>query len=290
MNYVFWNSESGKRGNDNLSLLKEKLTAMECDYVDVIKFPGFKEYLKNIESGDRIYLVGGDGTLNHFVNDTDGMNIENDIYYYPSGSGNDFLRDIEITKDECPIKVNKYLEDLPFCEVNGKRYRFLNGIGFGIDGYCCEVGDEKKSRKVENINYTSIAIKGLLFHYHPTDCVITVDGKRYEYKKVWLCPTMNGRYYGGGMMASPGQNRLDKERTLSAMLFYGKGKIATLMAFPSIFKGEHVKKTGIVSIHTGKDIKVEFSRPTPLQIDGETIKGVTEYHAYSASLIKENSK
>lgn len=280
MNYVFWNSESGKRGDDNLSILKDKLKGTESDYVDVIKFPGYREYLKNIKAEDRIYLVGGDGTLSRFVNDTDGMNIQNDVYYYPGGTGNDFLRDIGVTKEECPVKVNKYLENLPFVEVNGKRYRFLNGIGFGIDGYCCLVGDELKSRKVENINYTAIAIKGLLFHYHPTDCTITVDGKKYEYKKVWLCPTMNGRYYGGGMMATPGQKRLGKNRSLSSMLFYGKGKIATLAAFPSIFKGEHVKKKDIVKIHTGKDITVEFSRPTPLQIDGETIKDVTKYRAY----------
>lgn len=83
-------------------------------------------------------------------------------------------------------------------------------------------------------------------------------------------------------MATPEQDRLNKDGTLSSMLFYGKGKIATLMAFPSIFKGEHVNKKGIVALHTGKDIVVEFSRPTPLQIDGETILGVTKYHAYSA--------
>ncbi len=47
---------------------------------------------------------------------------------------------------------------------------------------------------------TAIAIKGLLFHYRPTNAVITVDGVTHTYKKVWLVPTMNGRYYGGGMM------------------------------------------------------------------------------------------
>lgn len=280
--FVFWNSKSGKSGRNGVDKLVSLLKGDELDIVDVIKFDGYRSHLKDIKSDDRIYLVGGDGTLNRYVNDIDGMNFSNDVYYYPAGTGNDFLRDLGKGEKDCPLKINRYLEDLPFVEVNGKKYRFLNGIGYGIDGYCCEVGDKLKAQNVQNINYTGIAIKGLLFHYHPTSCVITVDGKRYEYKKVWLCPTMNGRFYGGGMMATPAQDRLNKEGILSSMLFYGKGKLATLMAFPSIFKGEHVNKKGIVALHSGKDIIVEFSKPTPLQIDGETILGVTKYHAYSA--------
>ena len=34
-----------------------------------------------------------------------------------------------------------YAQKLPTVTVNGKAYRFLNGIGYGIDGYCCQVGE-----------------------------------------------------------------------------------------------------------------------------------------------------
>lgn len=280
--YVFYNSKSGKSGSEAKDKLIALLKGEEVDGVDVIKFEGYRKHLASVKDDDRIYLVGGDGTLNRFINDTDGMNIECAVYYYPAGTGNDFLRDIEKSEKDAPIKINQYIKDLPFVDVKGKTYRFLNGIGFGIDGYCCLVGDEMKAKGKGkgNINYTSIAIKGLLFHYHPTDCTIIVDGKKYEYKKVWLCPVMNGRYYGGGMMSAPDQDRLNKDATVTAMLFYGKGKIATLLAFPSIFKGKHVNKKGIVALHRGKDITVTFSRPTPLQIDGETIKDVTFYHVH----------
>ncbi len=278
--YVFYNSKSGKRGSGAKDKLVSLLKGEDVQVLDVTKFSGYREELAVIKEGDRIYLVGGDGTLNRFINETDGMALKNDVYYYPSGTGNDFLRDIEKSEKDAPIKINKYITNLPFVDVKGKSYRFLNGIGFGIDGYCCLVGDELKAKNVGDINYTSIAIKGLLFHYHPTDCTITVDGKKYQYKKVWLCPVMNGRYYGGGMMAAPNQKRLNKEGTVTAMLFFGKGKLATLAAFSSIFKGEHVNKKGIVALHSGKDITVEFSRPTPLQIDGETIKDVTVYHVH----------
>ena len=47
-------------------------------------------------------------------------------------------------------------------------------------------------------------------------------------------------------MAAPEQDRTDKDGTLSLMLFYGKGRLRTLIAFPSIFKGEHVKRKKMV--------------------------------------------
>ena len=168
---------------------------------------------------------------------------------------------------------------MPTVEVKGKRYRFLNGVGYGIDGYCCKVGDEQREKSDKPINYTAIAIKGLLFHYKPTNAVITVDGVRHEFKKVWLAPTMFGRHYGGGMMPTPDQDRSDPSRKLSVMVYYGVGKLKALMVFPSIFQGKHVEHRKMVSVLTGHDITVEFDRPTPLQVDGETILDVKSYHA-----------
>lgn len=50
-----------------------------------------------------------------------------------------------------------------------------------------------------------------------------------------------------------------------------------LAVFPSIFKGEHVRHEEMVEVLTGHDIRVEFDRPAPLQIDSETIPDVTSY-------------
>ena len=107
------------------------------------------------------------------------------------------------------------------------------------------------------------------------------DGVRHEYKKVWLAPAMNGRYYGGGMMPTPEQNRLSEDGKLSLMVWHGAGKIKTLLAFPSLFKGEHFKQKKMVDVLSGHEVTVEFDSPCALQIDGETITGVTKYTAHS---------
>ena len=108
-----------------------------------------------------------------------------------------------------------------------------------------------------------------------------MDGKTHTFKKVWLAPTMHGRFYGGGMMIAPRQERNNADHTVSVSLLFGSGKLKTLMVFPSIFKGEHVKHTEMCQILTGHEITVRFDRPTALQIDGETILDVTEYSVSS---------
>ena len=178
-----------------------------------------------------------------------------------------------------PFSLKEYIKDLPTVEVKGKKYRFINGVGYGIDGYCCEVGDKLKAEGNKKVNYTTIAIKGLLFHYKPTNAKVTVDGETKEYKKVWIAPTMHGRYYGGGMMPAPEQIRNNPEKLLSVMVFHGTGKIKTLMIFPSLFKGKHVKHTKHVDVLRGHEITVEFDSPRALQIDGETILNVDKYTA-----------
>lgn len=92
---------------------------------------------------------------------------------------------------------------------------------------------------------------------------------------------MNGRYYGGGMIPTPKQDRLQND-TVSTLVMHGSGKLKTLMVFPSIFKGTHIKHTEMAEVLSGKHITVEFDRPTPLQIDGETIPGVTSYSVTAA--------
>lgn len=277
--YILYNPMAGNGTSRNLS------ECMQVFYdntriIDITRITNYRAILRDMRKEDILVIVGGDGTLNRFVNDTDGIEISQQILYYPSGSGNDFANDLG--KGDCgnPFEISQYIQNLPSVEVKGKHYRFINGVGFGIDGYCCQVGDELKKIPGKKVNYTAIAIKGLLCHFEPRNAKVTVDRKMYAYEKVWIAPTMHGRYYGGGMIATPEQNRFSGN--LSLMVFHGAGILRTLRVFPSIFKGKHIKHKDMVAIHTGKEITVEFDRPTPVQIDGETILNVTKYTARSA--------
>lgn len=255
----------------------------EIDFRDITGLD-FKSFFSSISNDDKVIICGGDGTISYFVNSYEGeFPFERDVYYYSSGLGNDFATDIG---NEGVVLLNPYIKNLPVAYINGKEYKVLNGVGFGIDGYCCEEGDRLRAMAAKKVNYTSIAIKGLLFKFKPRNAVVIADGKEYRFKKAWIAPTMNGRYYGGGMFVAPKQDRLNVERSITCVVMYGKGKLKTLMVFPSIFKGEHVNHKEMVEVINASDITVKFDQPTPLQVDGETITGVTEYRMISSKLVK----
>lgn len=280
--YVLYNPLCGNgSGEEDAKMLDIALPNAKL-FFDMTKITNYAAFLSGISGDDYLIVAGGDGTLSRFANDTAGVEILPEILYFPIGTGNDFAREFGKQPYADPFPVTAQLKKLPTVEVKGKTYHFLNGVGFGLDGYCCEEGDKLRKTSDQKVNYTAIAIKGLLFHFTPRKAAVTVDGQRHTYDKVWIAPTMHGKYYGGGMMPAPQQDRGNSEKTLSLMVLHGAGRLRTLCALPGIFKGTHVKHKKMVTIHTGHEINVEFDCPTPLQIDGETISGVTGYTARSA--------
>lgn len=273
--YVLYNTNAGIGNTSERIRDLDRMMEGPLKYINILDITHYDIFLSGLEKDDYIVLAGGDGTLHHFINNTDGIPYTNEVLYFPNGTGNDFALDLGYTKESRPFPISRYLKDLPRVEVNGKSYRFLNGVGYGIDGYCCEVGDKLKAIPGKKVNYTAIAIKGLLFHYRPTAATVTVDGTVHRYSKVWIAPTMNGRFYGGGMMPTPDQKR--GSGSISAMVLHDVGKLKTLMIFPSIFKGTHIRHDRYVDVFSGRKITVAFDRPTALQIDGETVLGVTSY-------------
>ncbi len=268
MKHYLYNSLSNNGIRPDLPPETELVDAVGMDY------PAF---LESLPPEDEVVLIGGDGTLNYFVNAVGDTELKNNIYLLGSGTGNDFLRDLD-RQPGTEVLLNPYLTNLPTVYVNGLQRHFLNNMGLGIDGYCCEVADQiKEKNPQEKINYTGIAIKGLLFHFRPVHAEVTVDGVRHAFDHVWIAPTMKGRYYGGGMKMAPDQDRTSDK--LTVVIYHCPSKLKALMAFPGIFKGEHVKRTDLVSCFTGREIRVQISRPCAAQIDGETVLNVTDYTA-----------
>ncbi len=275
MQYILYNPLANNRSCEKGThdYLEGKLTG-DAEYKDITAL-NLAEFLGSLTADDRVILSGGDGTINNFVNDMGDIDPPCKIDYIPTGNGNDFMKDVGMDGDF--ITLNKYIKNLPTVTVNGMTRKFINGIGYGIDGYCCEVGDALKEKSTKPVNYAGIAVKGVLFKFKPRNATVIVDGEESTYKKVWLAPTMKGRFYGGGMMVTPDQDRFDPSGKVTSVIWFGTNRLTTLIHFPKIFKGEHVKYTKSITFKSGKEITVKFDMPTALQIDGETVLGVTEY-------------
>lgn len=280
MIYVFLNrlSNNGKAAQAQEEL--EKIfEGQQLKFVDITAVTNAADSCRMLEADDTVVVAGGDGTLSRFVNDIYDLQLQQKIYFYTCGSGNDFLNDV---RERCEIinnliPMNDFIKSLPTVTVNGKTSRFINGIGYGIDGYCCEEGDRIRENTNKKVDYTKIAIMGLLGKFKPRNATVTVDGETIQYRKVWLAPTMIGRFFGGGMMITPNQDRLNEEHVVSSCVVHDSPKLKTLVIFPQIFKGKHISHTEIVEIKTGHEVRVEFDKPCALQIDGETYLDVKFY-------------
>ncbi|MCR5349201.1 MAG: hypothetical protein K6E59_06330 [Bacilli bacterium] len=238
-------------------------------------------FLKEMSSEDAVVLFGGDGTLNHFANQLSEGPLPCPVYLCPTEKGCDFQRDLPmdfLDAETGLYRIDSLLVGLPVVEVEGKAYRFLNGVGLGIDGECCIYAEEKKTRG-QKVHYGKIGAGLLLGPYMPATATITVDGGEPKtFHKVYLASTMNGRYCGGGVAMAPEQDR--RSGKITFVCVYGMNRIQALILFPRLFKGTHVVKQNNVFIAQGERVEVNFDRPCGIQIDGEVLTGVTSYKAY----------
>ncbi len=282
MNYLLFNelADNGK-AKENAQALEEELSSF-YPKLKLVSLQNLEmdSFLKTLKSDDNVILFGGDGTVNHFVNTLGSNIIPCPIFLREAGTGNDFALDIKEKMDEKTklTRINEFIEDLPYVEVKGKTYRFINGIGFGIDGECCVKAEKMKKEGATDIDYSKITIDLLLHSFKGRNAVVKVDDKEMKLNRVYIASAMNGRYYGGGMKVAPTQKRGSKELTFVSC--YNKGKLGMLMLFPSLLKGTHLRHKKSTIALKGKCIEVSFDCPCGLQIDGEVVEDVTSYKAY----------
>lgn len=273
--YILFNPLAGA-GTMCAKLDTLKISGEQVFY-DVTTDGGYKKLLSELENDDKIVICGGDGTLNRFINGIADLEIKNDILYFAAGSGNDFINDINLKSSPKPVKINEYIENLPCVTVNNKTYRFLNGVGLGVDGVVCHEISRLRELKGKKVSYIPVALKSLFKYYTPKKAVVTADGETKIYNKVWLATTMKGRFFGGGMMIAPYQDRFDSDGYITTLAGHNLSKFKILCLFLLIFKGRHTKFTKYVAMKKCKEVRVEFDQPTILQIDGETITNVSSY-------------
>lgn len=236
----------------------------------IVKISDMKEFLEEKQQYEKIILLGGDGTINRFVNNTFDYDIKQDIYLKKNGSGNDYLRSLK-GNDKSPQYIMKASYD------TGQKTHYINSIGMGLDGYVIYLTN--KSVRKGQLRYFFNTLKGLI-KYIPEPLTLDIDNVEFNFKKAYLVVMSNGKYFGGGMKVAPDGNVNDEN--LDVLVLHSAKKILILPIFIALYFGKHRMFKKYVFFKKGKHIKATYSSPQISQADGETFHDVTSIDTMSS--------
>lgn len=257
-------SRNGKNVNFINKIVNElKKESEEVMTYSLLEIHDVDHFLKQLNPKDRIIIVGGDGTINRLVNAIKNRKIEQNIYMYQAGTGNDFIRSLK-TKDKL-VLISPFIKELPSIHYLKKDRLFLNGVGGGLDGYIAYLVNHSRFKK-NKLNYFRHSFEGFI-KFKPTGARFIVDGKEFYEKKLWLASIMHASYFGGGMKIAPKANR--NEKNLQLVIVKDIPKWLLILIFPTIYLGWHTMFKKFVDFYQGSQIDVQMDDPIYLQIDGE---------------------
>ena len=210
------------------------------------------------------WIVGGDGTLNYFLNFY--KNIEIPIAIFKGGTGNDFATklygSISITQQIDAI-LSAEAKTVDAAECNGRK--FINGVGIGFDG---EVLRSINAIRLlgGHLGYLWIVVRKI-FSFKEKSYQVQYDDHNLS-EKFLLVMITNSTTTGGGFMVSP-EAKIDDGK-LNMVFCKPLPVLKRLKYLPVIEKGKHLSKTFILHKEVSK-VKIVCEKETLAQIDGELI-------------------
>lgn len=263
------NNKSTKVVNKLLRYMEEK----EYKYMSksVLHIEDISEFFDSLNKDDKLVLVGGDGTFSQFLHSMAKNNIKQEVFFYPAGTGNDFIRTLHLNKKiktfENILLQKKEKIDLPHVIGTNVNRNFINGCGFGIDGVVVQKSNQSKVKNT--LSYLLNAVT-TIFSYKRTNVHVTIDDKEYFFKKTWIVAIQNGKYFGGGMKIAPKAEINDG--LLDICIVHKINPLLFLLVFPTVFFGFHIKLKKLGVFYTrGKKISIMFDESRIGQIDGDIL-------------------
>ena len=116
MLYILYNPMAHQGNNDlNIVLKGETVDKPEIKKIDITAL-NVAEFVKELTEKDRLLIRGGDGTLHYFANQARGVEFPCRVFMIRSGTGNDFLNDIDLVV--IMVKHNEIIENMD--KLSGK--------------------------------------------------------------------------------------------------------------------------------------------------------------------------
>lgn len=234
-----------------------KLTGFKIEYSLFIK-----EWPTGIENFTDIFIVGGDGTLNYYINKYPETALP--VFIFKGGTGNDFhwtlYKDISFDEQvEIAIQGTPKPIDLGRCN---ERY-FINGVGIGFEAAITKSLTGKKKLPGKTSFFLSV-IKNI-FSYKAK--FYTISNVNNQLKAPFLLIDIyNGSRAGGGFHVAPKAEADDG--FFEIIIANALNPLQRLRYLPVIEKGKHLKLPFINYFRT-KEITVKSNSLIQFHLDGE---------------------
>jgi len=218
----------------------------------------------NLENFSVVWMVGGDGTVFHFINQYPNLNLP--VALFGGGNGNDFAWQLygEISLEEIfkrALAGKTIMVDAGFCNGN----YFLNGIGIGFDGSVVKSMGNKRQMLRGHAAYLYAVIKQIFF-YREQEIEVIFDDGIHKHSSYLMIAAANGSRYGGGFLIAP-ESKIDDG--LLDLVFIKKISILKrLINLPKVEQGKHLQLP-FVEYSTGKKLIIRSNHLLDAHLDGE---------------------
>ena len=218
---------------------------------------------------DGLISIGGDGTLHEVVNGLMFRKDQNNfpIGIIPGGSGNSFMRDLELTDPieaaNAIINGNTKLIDVAKMNINNITKYAINIIGWGL---VTDIANKaEKYRWLGTNRYTILSVLEV-FTYKPRLAKLIIDNETITDKFTFVI-ACNTIHTGKGMKMAPNAI-LDDGKIDIIVVKHKASRLKMLSMLPTVFDGSHIKNP-LVDYYKASSFSIIPELNEVLNIDGE---------------------
>jgi diacylglycerol kinase (ATP) len=228
-----------------------------------IHYSLFKENWPNDFSNfTDVFIAGGDGTLNYFINHYPDIRLP--LTIFNGGTGNDvhwYLYGNKTFEEQMETALTAAAKPVDAGKCNDRL--FINGVGIGFEGEVAKSLTGKK--KLPGKTSFLITILKKIFIYRSEFYRIKSGETELSGRKL-IVDISNGSRAGGGFHVAP-ESKID-DGLFDVVMVESLHPVKRLRYLPVIEKGKHLHLPFIKHFRTG-EITIESDRPIQYHLDGE---------------------
>jgi diacylglycerol kinase (ATP) len=234
-----------------------------------------------LPSADAAIVLGGDGTIHHYLRDLSRLKIP--VLMVPRGSGNDFARALGLRDDRDALSAwNHFLATGHSREIDLGIIASLGDLAVSAQLFCNVAGaglDAEANRRANALPRWLRGRGGYLLgalaairSFSAQRFVIETQQSAPLHKRIdepgLMVAFANGPAYGGGLRIAPEADFADGQLDICFVRQTGKTRLLRLL--PQVFSGRHVNLPDVEYFKASR-LRLETEVPLDVYADGEFV-------------------